>query len=157
MPALPNAAWFFFASAPNYLSLRNDLPAQGGLAATFQSRRYPTAFIALGALALPLLALPPLARVMRRLGRRVVQQDAVALASDPSEWHSFLLEWSQSGASFCVDERPVLETGVVPLGPLGLVVWVDNQYAAWPLSGRLSFGTLANDQPAWIEIEEFVI
>src|SRR5512144_3136865 len=24
IPALPNAAWFFFASAPNYLSLRDD-------------------------------------------------------------------------------------------------------------------------------------
>jgi len=34
-PALPNTAWFFYASPPNYLSLRDDQPAQGFLAATF--------------------------------------------------------------------------------------------------------------------------
>src|SRR5690606_11855703 len=29
LPVLPNTAWFFFASPPNYLSLLDDLPAQG--------------------------------------------------------------------------------------------------------------------------------
>jgi len=32
LPALPNAAWFFYAAPPSYLSLRDDLPAQGWLA-----------------------------------------------------------------------------------------------------------------------------
>jgi hypothetical protein len=157
MPALPNAAWFFFASAPNYLSLRDDLPAQGGLAATFRSPRWPAAILALGALALPLLAFPPVARVIRKVSRRMVKQDAVALPSDPTQWHDYRLEWSQNGVTFWVDGNAVLETGVAPLGPLGLVMWVDNQYAAWPPTGRLSFGTLANDQAAWIEIEEVAI
>jgi hypothetical protein len=157
IPALPNAAWFFFASAPNYLSLRDDLPAQGGLAATFQSPRWPGAVLALGALALPLLALPPVARIMRRLGRRIVRQDAVALESDPCEWHTYRLEWGQSRVTFWVDAKPVLETSVAPLGPLGLVMWVDNQYAAMPSSGRLSFGTLESDLPAWIEIEDLTV
>ncbi len=44
LPVLPNAAWFFFASPPNSLSLRDDLPAQGALAATYRSIR-----LALGA------------------------------------------------------------------------------------------------------------
>ncbi|MDZ4158214.1 MAG: hypothetical protein U1B80_00340, partial [Anaerolineaceae bacterium] len=35
LPALPNAAWFFHASPPNYLSLREDRPAQGLLGAAF--------------------------------------------------------------------------------------------------------------------------
>ena len=157
IPALPNAAWFFFASAPNYLSLREDLPAQGGLAATFQSPRWPAAILAMGAVVLPLLALPPVARIMRKLGRRVVKQDAVTLAGDPCEWHTYRLEWSQSQVTCCMDGNPVLETSVAPLGPLALVIWVDNQYAAWPPSGRLSFGALGNDQPAWIEIEEIAI
>lgn len=157
IPALPNAAWFFFASAPNYLSLRDDLPAQGGLAATFRSRRWPAALLALGALALPLLALPPVGRIMRRLGRRIVKQDAMALAGDPSEWHAYGLDLSQNCVTFSVDGNSVLETSVAPFGSLGLVIWVDNQYAAWPPSGRFSFGTLANDQPAWVEIEDLAI
>jgi len=154
LPALPNAAWFFFASAPNYLSLRDDLPAQGGLAATFQSPRWPAVLLALGALGLPLLVLTPVAQIMRRLGRRIVKQDAVALKTDPTEWHAYGLEWGQGRVTFYMDGNPLLETGVAPLGPLGLVIWVDNQYAAWPPSGRFGFGALANDQPAWIEIEE---
>ncbi len=36
LPALPNAAWFFYASPPNFLAFRDDLPAQGLLAATFR-------------------------------------------------------------------------------------------------------------------------
>jgi hypothetical protein len=157
VPALPNTAWFFFASAPNYLSLRDDLPAQGRLAATFQSPRWPTALLAPAALALPLLALPPVARLTRRLGRRVVRQDAAALQADPIEWHTYRLEWGQSSVTFWVDGNLVLETGVAPLGPLGLVIWVDNQYAAWPASGRLSYGTLENHLQAWIEIDDPII
>lgn len=157
IPALPNTAWFFFASTPNYLSLRDDLPALGGLAATFQSPCYPPALLALGAIALPLLVLRPLSRVIRRLGRRIVQQDTTALLSDPTEWHIYRLEWSQSRVTFDVDGNSVLETGVAPRGPLGLVIWVDNQYAAWLPSGHLSFGTLANNEPAWVEIEDIAI
>lgn len=156
-PTLPNAAWFFFASPPNYLSLRDDLPAQGALAATFQSQPPLAALAALSAPALPLLALPPVSRAIRRLGRRMVRQDAARLAINPVEWHTYRLEWSWGHVSFCVDGSPVLETQVAPFGPLGLVIWVDNQYAAWPTTGRLSFGTLANPHPAWIEIEKLTI
>jgi hypothetical protein len=34
------------------------------------------------------------------------------------------------------------------------VLWIDNQYAALPPKGRLSFGTLPVPQPAWIEIAD---
>ncbi len=152
LPALPNAAWFFFASAPNYLSLRDDLPAQGGLAATFRSPRWPSLLLAPGLLALPLLLLPPTARLLRRFAGRFVRQDAVQLKLDPLEWHAYTLEWRADRAIFGVDGETVLDTAVVPRGPLGLVLWVDNQYAALPPDGRLSFGSLANPAPAWIEI-----
>lgn len=152
LPTLPNTVWFFFASPPNYLSVRDDLPAQGALSATFQSKVWPTALIALGAPLLPLLALPSLARLFRRLGRQFVKQDAAKLLINPVEWHSYQLEWDIHSVTFRLDGRVMLETHLVPIGPLGLVIWVDNQYAAWPPSGRFSFGTLANRKPAWIEI-----
>ena len=156
-PTLPNAAWFFFASPPNHLSLRDDLPAQGALAATFQSLPPLAALAALGAPVAPLLALPPVSRAIRQLGRRMVRQDATRLAVNPVERHTYRLEWSQGRVSFYVDGSSVLETQVAPFGPLGLLTWVDNQYAAWPATGRLGFGTLANPHPAWIEIEEIAI
>lgn len=156
-PTLPNAAWFFFASPPNYLSVRDDLPAQGGLSATFQSKPWNAALIALGAPLLPLLALPPLARLLRRFGRRIVKQDAANLPIDPMEWHNYQLEWDKNGVTFCLDGRVVLQSSLAPFEPLGLVIWLDNQYAAWPPTGRLSFGTLANSQAAWIELSPVTV
>lgn len=152
-PALPNAAWFFFASAPNYLSLRDDLPAQGNLVATFRSPQWPAYLLALGAPAMTLLLWSPGARLIRRLGRRFVHQDAVKMGINPTLWHAYKLEWQKDFVCFRVDEEVILETRVSPFGPLGLVIWIDNQYAALPPSGRLTYGTLANPEPAWIDIE----
>jgi hypothetical protein len=154
LPALPNAAWFFFASPPNYLSLRDDLPAQGGLAATFSTPSLPPALLLPAGLALPLLALPPTTRWLRRLARRWVRQDACRLEIDPTQWHAYRLQWQAEQVRFWVDEALVLETAAAPRGPLGLVLWVDNQYAALPPDGRLRFGTLPNPRPAWLEIAE---
>lgn len=157
LPALPNAAWFFFAAPPNYLSLRDDLPAQGGLAATFRSPRWPAALLALGAPALPLLALPSTTRLLRRLGRRYVQQDALQLQLDPTAWHMYGVTWREGNVEFLLDGRMVLQTAISPLGPLGLVIWVDNQYAALPPDGRLRFGTLPNPEAAWIELADLAL
>ena len=151
-PALPNAAWFFFASPPNYLSLRDDLPAVGSMAATFQSNHWPTPLLALGALALPLLALPPVARILRRFGKRYIRQDAVNLRLDASKWHTYHLAWKSGQVSFSVDGENVLTTFIAPHPTLGLVLWIDNQYAAIPPNGHLGYGTLPNPVPAWIEI-----
>ena len=151
-PALPNAAWFFFASPPNYLSLRDDLPGVGNLAATFRSSHWPTPLLALGALAFPLLALPPLVRIFRRIGKRYILQAAENLHLDASLWHTYHIKWDIDQISFSVDEENVLTTFVAPHPTLGLVVWIDNQYVAMPPSGRLGYGTLPNPDPAWIEI-----
>jgi hypothetical protein len=157
LPALPNTAWFFFAAPPNYLSLRDDLPAQGWLAATFRSPRWPLPLLVLGLPALPLLLLPPAARLLRRLASGIIRQDAAALACDPSEWHLYSLEWVESEARFRVDGDEVLRTGMAPMGRLGLVLWVDNQYMSIAADGRMGYGTLANPEEAWVEIGDLEI
>lgn len=153
LPALPNAAWFFFASPPNYLSLRDDLPAQGALAATFRSPEVPALLLAFSVPVLPLFFLPPAARLLRRVGRWFVQQDAGALAFDPTEWHAYSIAWNEDLITFRVDGEQVFESKIIPSGPLGLVIWVDNQFAALPPNGRLAFGNLDNPKVAWIEIK----
>jgi hypothetical protein len=157
LPALPNCAWFFFASPPNYLSLRDDLPAQGGLAAAFRSTRIPAPLLALAAPALPLLLWRPAARQLRRLARTFVRQDAVGLELSPLEWHTYQISWRMGGVEFFIDGERVLDTAITPNGPLGLVLWVDNQFAAWSPNGQVRFGTLETKQPAWIEIKDLVI
>lgn len=152
LPALPNTAWFFHASPPNHLTLRDDLPAQGFLAAVFSSPRLPSLLLALGMPFLPLLLWRPAARAVRRLARTVVQEAAASLDLDPTQWHAYALEWRAKGVRFTVDGQAVLETPVSPRGPLGLVLWVDNQFAAFQPEGRLAFGTLACEEPAFLEI-----
>ncbi len=151
-PALPNTAWYFFASVENCLSLRDDLPANGPLAATFQARRKPGARLALGAIALPLMALSAGRRLLRRFAAAIVQQDAVSLDIDPADWHAFTLAWQTDQVRFTVDGRTLLQTKIAPAGPLGLVIWIDNQYAAFRPDGSLAYGMLENRQPGWIEV-----
>ena len=156
-PALPNAAWFFFASPPNYLSLRDDLPAQGFVVATFRSPLLPAPLLALGAPFLPLLGWPWAARRLRPLGRRLVQQDAALVTVDPAEWHSYALEWQAQRVLFYVDDQVILDTPVSPRGRLGLVLWIDNQYAAFTPQGGLRFGRLSTPAPAWLELEKIQV
>jgi hypothetical protein len=153
LPALPNAAWFFFASPPNYLSLRDDIPALGALAATFRSLEVPALLLAPAGLALPLAFLPPGARLLRWAARRIIRQDAGSLHLDPTQWHDYQLDWRTEEVTFKVDGDVAFATFVVPSTPLGLVIWIDNQYAALPPDGRLAYGNLANENAAWIEIE----
>jgi hypothetical protein len=152
LPVLPQAAWFFFASPPNYLSFRDDLPAQGALAATFRSSRWPAALLAMGLPVYALLAIPAAARLLRRFARRFIQQEAATLQLDPTEWHTYRMEWRLGSVHFQVDERPVFQTEVAPAGPLGLVIWIDNQFAAFPSDGRLRYGTLPAQAETWIEV-----
>lgn len=153
-PALPDAAWFFHASPQNYLSLRDDLPANGFLAATFRSKKVPLALLTLASPALALTLFPGLAQPVRRSLRSLIQQDAATVQTDVTEWHAYSLKWGAGMVRFSLDGNELLHTSVVPHGPMSLVIWVDNQYAALPPMGRLRYGTLPNPEPAWMEIRE---
>lgn len=154
LPVLPNAAWFFYASAPNYLALRDDHPAQGLLAATFSSPCIPSWMLAPLGVGLPLLLLPTTARLLRRAARSLIKENAVLAQVDVTEWHTYRIEWQAEQARFWLDEQLLLQTGVSPRGRLGLVIWLDNQFLSFPPGGRLRAGTLACDAEAWLEIEE---
>ena len=166
-PALPNAAWFFFASPENYLSFRSDKPAQGFLAQSFCSPHIPALILALGGLGLPLMAWPWMARKLRSLLSQVIQEDSFSLSAetfqdsklleglkDVTQWHNYTLKWELNQTTFQVDDH-IFRTPITPNGPLGLVIWIDNQYAAFPPTGRLSYGTLSNPQTEWLEIADF--
>lgn len=153
LPALPNAAWFFFASPHNYLSFRDDTPANGFLAATFRSPRLPGVLMALGAPALALLLTHPSARLLRRLARVFIRESASSVSVPVTDWNSYRLEWLPDRARFFVNETMIHETDIAPAGPLGLVIWIDNQFAAFRPDGRWKFGTLENFTPAWMEVD----
>ncbi len=154
LPALPQAAWFFHASKPNWLSLRDGpVPGNGFFAGTLRSRPIPSALFIPGIPALPLFALRPFSRLVRRIASRfLIQQDGVGLNMDVTARHEYSIRWEAAECAFSVDGVEVLRSQVSPRGPLGLVLWIDNQFAAWTPEGRIGYGTLANEA-AWLEVE----
>ena len=183
LPALPNAVWFFGASKENYLSFRDasstsgitnappsaqrELVANGFLAQTFRSPKFHPLLILAG------MALPFSRKVTRRLLSRVIEEDGIQLGNvqqhslsgtravgvqsqsvDPTQWHLYRLDCSLKRVSFDVDEVQVFDSPVSPNPPLGLVIWIDNQYAAFTPEGKIGFGVLENAEPAWLEVKE---
>ena len=156
---MTRSAWFFFASPPNYLSFRDDLPAQGFLASVFRSVSLPAPLLAPASLLLPLALAPFAARLFRRMARQFIHQEAalIELPQPATGWHHYTLECSAAGVRMTVDDLAWLETSLSPQGPLGLVLWIDNQYAGLPPGGRLKYGYLTNPSPAWLEIANLKI
>lgn len=156
LPALPDAAWFFFASEPNYLSFRSDLPAVGGLAAVFRAPGVPLWLLAPGVLAAPLLLVRWFSRLARRFAALLVKEDAAAITTDLTAWHTYEVIWQKNGVQFVMDGQTIRQSALSPRGPLGLVLWLDNQYAAWNPDGQIKYGTLETD-PRWIEIRNLTL
>lgn len=152
-PALPNTTWFFFASPPNYLSFTDDKPARGFLAQTFHSPEYPSFFLALSSIFLPLLVFPRIAKILRKLLGNIIREDSYLISEDPTQWHTYNLDSNLEQVTFQIDDLTVAETGVSARGCLGLVVWIDNQFLAFRPSGKLSYGLLENTETAWLEIK----
>ncbi len=155
LPSLPEAAWFFHASPHNYLSFRNDLPANGLLAATFRSAGIPPLVVDLASPVLAPALIPGAAQWVRGLLRRVVKQDAVQINTRATDWHDYQFTWTEESVAFSIDGIQHLQTDISPRPPLCLVLWIDNQYAALPPTGGFKYGYLPVNEPAWLEIREF--
>jgi hypothetical protein len=151
LPILPNAVWFFGASKENYLSFGEDKPAQGFLAQSFRSSRFHPLLIPAG------LALAFSRQRTRRLLGRVIAEDGILLSTDVTQWHRYRLDWREERVAFEVDDVQVFEAAVSPNPPLGLVIWIDNQFAAFTPAGRIGFGVLENPEPAWLEIKDIEV
>ena len=156
LPALPNAAWFFFASQENHLSLRDNQPGHGALAGSYNSVRVPSLLLAPAIVTAPLLWLPAAGRMLRRTAAAVIRHNLGQLELDPTAWHEYAIHWQPDEVDFHVDGA-VMFRALAPRPPLGLVLWLDNQYAAWRPDGRLAYGTLPTPPDCWVEISDLHI
>jgi len=88
--------------------------------------------------------------------RRSLTPDKKAVSVDPTQWHRYRLTWSPKRVVWEVDDVRVFESAVSPNPPLGLVIWIDNQYAAFTPEGKIAMGVLENEA-AWLEIKDLEI
>ena len=87
---------------------------------------------------------------------KVIEEDGIALSVDVAQWHGYSFEWSPKRVVFYVDEVRVFESPLSPRDTLGVIIWIDNQYAAFTPEGRIAFGVLEGNEE-WIEVEDIVL
>lgn len=158
LPALPRAAWFFYASPPSDMRLDLDTPGHGWKAAVVDALR-PLPIL-LSPLALPgvlLMNVRPLYRALWPPVQRALHIREAALGVEMTEWHTYTLAWGVERSDFWVDERPVLEGAPSPRGPLGFVIWLDNQFMVATPQGRLRWGLLDAPGRQWMEVDRLTV
>ncbi|MCS6828147.1 MAG: hypothetical protein NZ553_16150 [Caldilinea sp.] len=157
-PALPRALWFFFASPPSDMALTLDVPGRGWKAAVIDAGK-PTGLRWLP----PAPVLVPAMRISwvhARLWPRIQRDLGIAEASIPfsmTAWRHYEILWGVRRTTFWVDGEPVLQDAPSPRGPMGLVIWIDNQYLVVHPSGRFRHGVLALSEAQWLEVAEVEI
>lgn len=155
LPVLPNAAWFFYASPENHLTLYDHLPGSGFLARTYRSPLLPGVFSLLTMLLFPLVISKWGRRFLRRAARLVVKEDAMFLDVTVGKWHRYGLEWQEKEVTFFIDGEAIFRTPISPRGKQGFALWMDNQYFRFDSSGRMAFGFLPVPDAQELQIRTF--
>jgi hypothetical protein len=155
MPTLPRAIWFFFGSPPSYMKLDMHAPGHGWKAATIDALRWPFFLLLPSApLAIPLMNIRPLYRALWPIAQRAIKVSEALLDVDMTLWHTYVLAWGEQRAHFRVDGRLFLDCDTPPRGPLGFVMWFDNQYAIVTPWGRVGYGLLDAPGRQWMEVDQ---
>jgi hypothetical protein len=154
LPALPRTIWFFYASPPSDIHLDYNTAGCGWKAKTLDALHPSGALLALTApLAVPLMNIRGIYRAGWPVAQRVLRIAEAAIRSEMTDWHTYAIEWGADQARFRVDNEVILECGTPPKGPLGLVIWLDNQYLIATPWGRLRSGLLATHGTQWLEMQ----
>jgi hypothetical protein len=154
-PALPRALWFFYASPPSDMKLDLRTPGWGWKAATIDAARWPVRLsLPLAPLVVPLMRIGSFYRHTWPRVQRLLNVCEARVAVSMTEYHTYTIEWHRRQAKFGVDGQTVLSCDRVPRGPLGLVIWIDNQYLVATPQGHFRYGLLEMPYRQWLELSE---
>lgn len=153
LPALPRALWFFYASPPSNMKLAGQAPGCGWKAATFDASGWPFRLLAPTApVAIPLMRWRAAYRRLWPIAQRAIGVSEAPLAVDMAAWHTCVIEWEERRVRFLVDGATVLDCDTAPRGPLGLVIWLDNQSLVLTPQGRLRHRLLSQPRTQWMDL-----
>lgn len=157
-PSLPRAIWFFFASPPSNMKLDLNTPGHGWKAATLDSIRWPFFLLAPTApIAIPLMNINAIYRKLWPIGQRAIGVSEKEVAVPMTEWHDYQIDWGTKRAVFKVDGTVILDCDTPPRGPLGFVMWMDNQGMIATPQGRFGWFTLPLPEQQWMKISQLAI
>jgi hypothetical protein len=154
IPATPQTLWFFYGSPENDLPLVSGIPGNGWKGASLRSPKIPPLLLApLAAAAIGLSSIPLLKSWIIQSALDRVHADEVILNFSLTDWHLYSIEWTLEAAIFHVDDVLIFETSVIPSGPLGFVLWIDNQFAVASPAKGIRFGTNRTHDNEWMEVK----
>jgi hypothetical protein len=152
-PCAPNALWFFYGSPPNKLKFNPESTGQGFTASCVVSPPIPTIALVPGAsIAFVTTRIPFFRRAIIAQIQSSIHAEEAILDVDFTNWHTYEINWDVGDATFSVDQRIVHRCSSPPTCPLGLVIWIDNQFAILSRSEGIRFGIIPLKQPQWMEI-----
>ncbi|GIK74564.1 MAG: hypothetical protein BroJett021_35520 [Chloroflexota bacterium] len=157
-PAPPAALWFFFASPPSDMALALDAPGWGWKAAVIDARRAAALrWLPLTPVIIPVLRSQTLHRHLWPCIQRDLSIAEAGIDGAMTVWRRYEVAWGERATTFWVDGQPVLREAPSPRGPLGLVLWIDNQFLLVHPSGRLAHGVLTLPHMQWVEIDDMKV
>ncbi|MBN1219146.1 MAG: family 16 glycosylhydrolase [Anaerolineae bacterium] len=157
-PALPRAIWFFYSSPPSNIKLDLHTPGPGWKATTLDAVRWPFFLLLPTApLAVPLMNIHSVYHTFWPIGQRAINVSEALLTGQMTEWHTYQIDWQKKTARFSVDGETLLDCQTAPRGPLGFVMWLDNQYMEVTPWGRFKYGLLDAPGQQWLEVEKLEI
>jgi hypothetical protein len=140
------------------MKLDLEVPGHGWKAATIDALRPTSLLLALGALpAVLLMNVRPVYRALWPAIQRAINVREAALDLDMTAWHTYTLNWGTERSDFAVDGAPVLPAAPSPRGPLGFVMWLDNQAMVVTPWGRFSWGLVEAPARQWMEVDQLTI
>jgi hypothetical protein len=157
-PALPRAIWFFYASPPSNMKLDLHVPGYGWKVATIDATRPKALLLApLAPMAVLLMNLPPIYRAIWPGIQRAVNVKESLVNIQLNQWHTYSIDWERERSQFAVDGTTILKDAPSPQGPLGFVMWLDNQYMVVTPWGRFGWGRLDVPDRQWMEVDRLTI
>jgi hypothetical protein len=163
LPALPRAVWFFYASPPSNIKLDLVVPGHGWKAATLDALRPAAlAWAPLAPLAILSMNLRPVYRPLWPPIQRALNVREASLGVDMAQWNTYVLEWGAERSRFSIAQEtdevptPVLDARS-PKGPLGFVMWLDNQFLVVTPWGHLHWGVVEALDRQWMEVSQLAI
>jgi hypothetical protein len=153
LPASPRAIWFFHAAPPCELPFARRGPATGWTGSTLRGPALPGVLVAgLGAAAVAGMALPPLRTHLLAVYWRWFAGAQSDTIEGLDRWRTYQIDWKEDVATFEVDGRTILASRCPPASPLGLVMWIDNQWATFSRRRGIRFGVSPSFEESFLEV-----
>lgn len=154
IPTLPKAVWFFWCSEDSEMQLAQDIPGHGWKMAVIDAWHWPfLALIPTVPLSVPLMWWNKARRCLWPIAQKAMKCQEKICPVSIFDWHEYEINWGYDRVRFFIDGRETF-SAPAPKGPLGLVIWIDNQFMRIDPRGVVKHGNLSLNSQQSLNIRQ---